>query len=182
MLESVLLQHRNSKRMEYQILQTFSSYFWPVHLRWSEWTQCACVCVCVCVCVPACSVCALIPYNVSFIEGINWLQSHLNGNLMNLLAMLCSPPCLQAWGGRDASAPSQSGGPVALGSTAPSLQRPSSSFSVGQEREESGGPKGLWPHWPPPPVPAGSLQGHHQHVYHWYKRAGMSWSTDMLHC
>lgn len=96
--------------------------------------------------------------------GINWQQSHLNGNFMNLLAMVSSAPplCLDPEA-RDASVPSQSGA-VALGSTASSLQRPSSSFSVRPERQESEGPQRLWPQWPTLPVPAGSLQGQHEYV------------------
>lgn len=38
------------------------------------------VCVCVLVCVHI-ALCALIPYNVSFIEGITWLQSHTKRTL-----------------------------------------------------------------------------------------------------
>lgn len=65
-------------------------------LRWL-WV-CLCVCVhagayacayaCACVCArPRITLCPQISYNVSFIEGINWQQSHLIGTLMNLLAM-----------------------------------------------------------------------------------------------
>lgn len=45
-------------------------------------------------------------HNVSFIKGINWPQSHLNGDLINLLVMLCSapPPILNPKGAQTHSA------------------------------------------------------------------------------
>lgn len=91
-------------------------------------------------------LCVSLIYSL-FHWGINWLQSHLYGNLMNLLAMLYSVPSPVLNSGVGGERHSQSVCNAGR-SIASSLQRTSSSFSVGQERDKSGVIEDCDPHDP----------------------------------